>query len=83
MSYQDGLNHFNNFVNEFFAVVGDMDKEAVRAVEDKVNEWVFLDGMEPLLRSGYLERVSALDLSKALTKVLEKEQTTTRTQCIK
>ena len=74
MSYQDGLNHFSIHYNDFFDVVGNMDNEAIRAIENKIIEWVFSDGMEPLLRSGYLDRVSALDLSKALTKVLEKEQ---------
>lgn len=83
MSYQDGLNHFSIHFNDFFDVVGSMDKEAIQAIENKVLDWVFCDGMEPLLRSGYLNRVSALDLSKALTKVLEKEQQQLGTQCIK
>jgi hypothetical protein len=74
MSYQDGLNHFSKHYDDFFDVVGSMDDEAIRAVTDKVIEWVFCDGMEPLLRSEYLTRVNALDLSKALTKVLEKEK---------
>ena len=83
MSYQDGLNHFSIHYNEFFDVVGSMDNEAIRAIEDKVIEWVFCDDMEPLVRSRYLESVSALDLSKALTKVLEKEKQQRGTQCIK
>lgn len=67
---------YSNCYNQCLDEVGSMSREDVNLCENRICSWLFGDGMEPLIRSGFLENVSALDLSKALTNVLKRQQAT-------
>lgn len=67
-----------NIYNQFLDDVGNMDThEEVRLCEDYILNWLFSDGMEPLIRSGLLKNVSINELSKGLASALEKQNKTT------
>ena len=69
-----GEDWFKKCYDQLLDHVGSMSDSDIQAFERKMVDWVFCDGMEPLIRSGYLNRVSAYELSKALAEVLEKQK---------
>lgn len=59
-------------VSKHLEVVGAMDTtNEVELCEDYILNWLFSEGLEPLIRSIIHKRFSTYELSKALTLVLE------------